>query len=239
MAFLSVNRQFRTTADFRAWLGTLARPTWPAGSCIHNTYKPTEAQWIGLPSMQAMQRAYEAKGWVTGPHLYIAVGSPKPANDGIWAMSPPTVQGTHAGQCNVDHFGIETVGDFHANPPSLPQQQLLIDAIVALHKWSGLPANINAHRDCMAGRTCPGDAFYAILPSIRQRVHDRLALAGKYIVRHTQAIFEAPRPDSPVALNDTAQLIEGQAIDIDEIKLGWCHLSSGLGFVPAGILTKL
>lgn len=239
MAFSAINRQFATPAMFAGYLASLPRPSWPVGSVLHNTYRPNEAQWVGIISMKSMQATYEAKGWDSGPHCYLALGSPNPKNDGIWVMTPPSQPGTHAGACNSSFFGIETVGDFNAKPPSLPQQQLIIDTLTLLHRWSGLSANIKGHRDCMPGRTCPGDAFYAMLPSLRLRLAERLAYAGRYIARHTQAIFEAPAPDAKVALNDTAQVIEGQAIDIDEVKNGWAHIASGVGFVPVGILTKL
>lgn len=240
VAFSSINRQFKTVADFTAYLATLAPPHWAHGSTYHNTYRPLEGQWAGLVSMKSMQAAYAAKGWSSGPHCYLALGSPNPANDGVWVMTPPTEPGTHAGVCNATRFGIEVVGDFNARPPSLPQQQLLIDTLVALHRWAGLGPDLVAHRDCMADRTCPGDAFYALKPQLQLRLAARLVGAGRYMARHTQAVFEAPVPDSKVALNDTAHLVEGQAVDIDEVAHGgWAHLSSGLGFVPVGVLTKL
>jgi hypothetical protein len=167
------------------------------------------------------------------------VGSPFTANDGVWVMTPPMDRGTHAGQCNATRWGIELVGDFATKPPSLVQQQLVIDVLTALHRWAGCGPNIVGHRDCMAGRTCPGDAYYALLPSLRQRLADRLSLAGKYIARHTQAIFEAPAPDAKIAISDTAQIVEGRTVDIDEVKNGWGHLTNGVGFVPIGVLTKL
>lgn len=241
MAFNSINKQFRTAADLRGWLASQPVPDWPGenprGSTLHNTYRPTEMQWLGLKSMQSMQAGYVAKGWTSGPHFYLALGSPNPANDGIWCMTPPTSPGTHGVTCNVSHFGVEVVGDFQKKAPSLPQQVLILDTLVALHRWAGLGPLLNAHRDCVK-RTCPGDAFYAIIPGLRAQFAARLAGAGKYAVRHTQAIFEAPRPDAPVALADTARIIEGQVIDIDEVKLGWGHLASAVGFVPMGVLSK-
>ena len=240
MAFSSINRQFRTIADFTAYLATLPSPTWPKGSCYHNTYRPTEGQWAGALSMRLMQATYVAKGWTSGPHCYLALGSPNPANDGVWVMTEPIHPGTHAGVCNATRFGIEMVGDFATRAPSLPQQQLLIDVVTALHLWAGIGPDLNAHRDCMADRSCPGDAFYALKSQLQQRLAARLVGAGRYVARHTQAVFEAPVPDAKVALNDTAVLIEGQTIDIDEVAHGgWAHLSSGLGFVPVGVLTKL
>lgn len=240
MTFNSDIRQFKTSADLATHLATLKAPVWPHGSCYHNTYRPTESQWRGKASMQSMQATYEAKGWTSGPHFYLALGSPDSANDGIWQMTPPASPGTHAGDCNSRYFGIEVVGDFQARPPSAAQQQLLIDVVTILHRWATIDATLVAHRDCMLGRTCPGDAFYALKSSLQQRLAAQLLGAGTYAVRHTQAIFEAPRPDARIALNDTAELTEGQQIAIDEVAHGgWAHLADGRGFVPVGILTRL
>lgn len=239
MPFASINKQFTTPAAFSTWLATQPRPDWPHASTVHNTYRPLESQWVGAASMRSMQKTYEAKGWTSGPHCYLAVGCPRPTDAGIWVMTPPTQPGTHAGACNATHFGVELVGDFQSRPPSLPQQQLLVDTLVALHRWAGLGATIDAHRDCMTGRTCPGDALYALMPTLRMRVAQRLGQAGLYVARHTQAIFESPTPDGQVALNDTARLVEGVQVDIDEVKSGWAHLASGLGFVPVGVLSRL
>ncbi len=239
MTFNADIKQFRTPADLATYLEGLPRPGWVTGSCYHNTYRPTEAQWAGLATMKSMRADYVARGWTSGPHFYLAVGSPNPANDGIWMMTPPTSPGTHAGPCNSARFGIEVVGDFQTRAPSLPQQQLLIDTLVVLHRWAGLGPSLMAHRDCMPGRTCPGNAFYGIKPQLIAQLTARLAQAGAYFVRHTQAIFEAPAPDARVALNDAAELIAGTEILIDEVKNGWCHLTDARGFVPVGVLSKL
>jgi len=174
MAFLSINKQF-TLQSFTAYLATLPRPIWPRASCYHNSYRPTEAEWQGLATMQSMQAHYVSLGWTTGPHVFIALHSPNPANDGIWVMTPPTVPGTHAGTCNADHFGIEVVGDFRVRAPSAAQQGLLIGVLDALHRWVGLGPALDAHRDCMPDRVCPGDAFYALKPQLQQQLAAALA----------------------------------------------------------------
>lgn len=177
MAFNSVNLQFKTLADFIAYLAQLPPPGWnPVGSTYHNTYVPNLQQWRGLASMQSMQATYVAKGWSAGPHLFLARGAPNPAHDGIFVMTPPTSPGIHSPSCNgppfgppPGRFGVELVGDFNAVAPTLAQQQLLIDAVAALHQYAKLGANLNAHRDCDP-RTCPGDAFYALKPSLQRRL---------------------------------------------------------------------
>lgn len=175
MAYSSINWQF-SLDSFTAYLATLPRPSWARASCYHNTYIPTEAQWCGKASMDSMQATYVAKGWTTGPHIFIVLHSPTPANDGIWVMTPPHIPGTHAADCNRDHFGIEVVGDFQSRAPSAAQQGPLVGVLTALHRWAGIGATLDAHRDCMAGRTCPGDAFYALKPELQAQLASALAV---------------------------------------------------------------
>jgi hypothetical protein len=184
MPFNSEIRQFSDVIALAAYLGRLARPSWGVrGSTYHNTYRPTEAQWRGLASMDSMQAGYEAKGWTAGPHFFLALHSPNPKHDGIWQMTPPMSAGVHGVTCNVTHFGIEVVGDFQAKAPSAAQQQLLIDVVATLHRWARLGAVLNAHRDCVQ-RTCPGDAFYVIKPQLQQRL--------------AQALTPVPVPPDPL-----------------------------------------
>lgn len=178
MAFNSVNRQFPALDQFAAYLATLPSPDWPGanpvGSTYHNSYIPNITQWRGLASMRSMQATYEAKGWTAGPHLFLARGAPNAAHDGVFVMTPPTSPGVHSPSCNGARFGVELVGDFQNNAPTVAQQQLLIDTLVLLHRWARLGPNLNAHRDCDP-RTCPGDAFYAIKTSLQTRFAAALA----------------------------------------------------------------
>lgn len=238
MSFSSINRQFKTLADFAVWLATLPPPAWhPLGSSYHNTYRPTEAQWRGAVSMSSMQSTYVAKGWTSGPHCYLALHSPNPAADGIWVMTSPAVPGTHAGVCNSDHFGIEVIGDFQTKAPSAAQQQLLIDVVAALHRWAKIGPILNAHRDCMAGRTCPGDAFYALKPQLQQRLAVALRpVLPRYKAGPHGAIAQQDRrPDAP-----TAKLYApGEPFEGDGEQAGYVHDRTGIGFVPLGQVVKL
>lgn len=68
----------------------------------------------------------------------------------------------------------------------------------------------------------------------------RAALVSfSYRVLHTQAVFEAPRPDGKVALGGTAEIPRGGTVVVNEVKAGWAHLTNGIGFVPVGILERL
>lgn len=243
MPFISDIRQF-TLATFADYLASLPPPDWPGGgnprgSTGHNTYRPTEAQWFGKASMTSMVATYTKKGWDRGPHLYLALGSPNPKNDGIWQMTPLTIPGIHGVSCNTGFFGIEVVGDFQSRAPSLPQQQLLIDVLVLLHNWAHIGPVFNMHRDCVA-RTCPGDAFYALKPQLIARLSARLTQSGPYRVRASMWVSETPTTRGPIALEGKAAVYTGDTIQIDEVRSdGYAHLASGLGFVPIGGLEKL
>lgn len=55
---------------------------WAKGVTVHHTEVPTPAQWHGLTSIQNLVAFYEGKGWDGGPHLFLCIGAPNPANDG-------------------------------------------------------------------------------------------------------------------------------------------------------------
>lgn len=71
----------------------------------------------------------------------------------------------------------------------------------------------------------------------------RAQLEGPLIVPyralHTQAVFEAPDPAARIALAGTAEINAGDTVRVDEVKAGWAHLATHVGFVPIGILEKM
>jgi hypothetical protein len=170
--FHNLNLRFASPAALKAWLSGVPRPAWqPVGSTYHNTLKPTEATWQGHATMEAMARHYTGLGWDRGPHIFIAVGT---SADGIFVMTPPWLEGIHAGPCNSVRFGLEMVGNFHARPMSTAQVDMLANTAAVLHLWAGIGSDIDAHRDCMPGRTCPGDAAYLQKPRIEAELRARL-----------------------------------------------------------------
>jgi len=185
MTFHNENKRFATVQDFGNYLGTLPGSDWSFGATFHNTYIPNISQWRGHYSMLSMQQTYEQKDppWDRGPHCYVAKGAPNPDNDGIWVMTPPNIPGIHAGSCNgteeshSGRWGVELVGDFQNFAPTVSQLNLLADTIAELHIWRNIrQVSVNAHRDCMPGRTCPGNAFYAIKQTVIDMVNDRLTI---------------------------------------------------------------
>jgi hypothetical protein len=248
MTFNATIRQFKTPADLTQYLATLSPPDWPGanpiGSTYHNTYSPTEAQWQGKTSMDGMVSYYISKGWTSGPHFYLALHSPNASNDGIWQMTPPTGPGTHAGECNPTRFGIEVVGDFNIKAPSEAQQQLLIDTVACLHRWAKLGAVLNAHRDCMADRTCPGNAFYALKADLTARLQAQLSQPTyrHYTVIAPCAVLTGRSPAAPLASgpdNGQTQLAPGDIVTVGDVTDGWLWCSPnatdppGIGFIPS------
>lgn len=249
MAFISDIKQFPIPAAFAAYLRTLPPPNWPGdnpiGSTVHNTYRPLPSEWRGRSSMLGMVTTYKAKGWDRGPHFYLALGSPNAAHNGIWQMTPPTIPGIHAGACNEHRFGVEVVGDFEATHPTAAQQALLVDTLAALHAWAGIGPNLAAHRDCMAGRTCPGTHMYTLMPALRTQLATRLAPpapppAVAYRVIAPMWVSETTSPHGPIALDGQGFVWTDDVVMIDEARAdGWYHLANGEGFLPAGGLEKM
>lgn len=179
--FYNEKVQLHTLDDLRDYLNHYAKPRFIIGSTFHNTYIPDENDWAGMSSMISMQLGYEKKGWDRGPHFFVAKGTRYKKNDGIWAMTPPNLPGIHAGVCNGDNypliygrFGWELVGNFQDRLPTDDQLDLLTSGIAEAHKWLGIGAEINAHRDCMPGRTCPGDEFYSIKSKVIRLVESKM-----------------------------------------------------------------
>ncbi len=223
MAFDSQFIHWPTLGAFVAYLQSVPRPPWCNALTNHNTYHPNEAEWRGLASMQSMQATYIARGWTSGPHLYLAAQAPNPANTGIWQMTPITRPGTHAGACNPNHLGIESVGDFNARPPT-PDQYTLLMAVnrAILMRWGIPPEKVNVHNECMAGRICPGK--YLTGTQIRADLNKTwLPVPDRWPARvvglpvyqqsdHSGALWGHLRSDQDVVIDD---LSNGHVAEVD------------------------
>jgi len=157
--------QWRTVADFKKHVSTIALPSFipntPVdGVVVHHTWKPTLADWRGETTMNGMLNYYKRLGWNAAPHLFIAIGSPNIANDGIWQMTPLTTKGIHAGDCNNTKWGIEVVGNYDIAPWSDALRPVVYDVVAELMKKANARSislrNLRGHRECGSTKTCPG-----------------------------------------------------------------------------------
>jgi hypothetical protein len=133
------------------------KPAWIKGITIHHSAIPTRAQWHGTPTMEATKQYYIKKGWIAGPHLFLAALTPDTLNDGIWAGTPLAVPGIHAGKCNSDHIGIEVIGNYDHEPWPHEVGVLVYGVTLALMRWGKIPASkVHGHRECLNNKSCPG-----------------------------------------------------------------------------------
>ena len=154
-------RQWTDVEQFRQHLAAHdpAIAPWATGIVLHHTWSPTLSSWRGSATIDGMRRYYEKQGWDAGPHLYIAVGSPNPANDGIWQMTPLNMQGIHATTANRWAWGIEVVGNYDITPWSPATRAMVQGAVLALCAWRGITISrqtLIGHREVPSPKTCPG-----------------------------------------------------------------------------------
>lgn len=157
-------RQWKTANDFRQHVmrHDPAIAPWARGIVLHHTWKPTLMQWRGSASIDSMAKYYASLGWTSGPHLYIAVGSQNPADDGIWQMTPLNLQGTHATTANRWAWGIEVVGNYDVMPWSNATTELVKAAVLTLCAWRRITISrdtLIGHREVPSPKTCPGKAI--------------------------------------------------------------------------------
>jgi len=118
-------------------------------------------------------------------------------------------------------------------------------ATVALLRW--LVQQYPAFRPYEVGRTLIGHSHIA--PKHRANCPgpnaDLFGLASatnaptshRYRLKAPAAVFEAPSTRGPIALQGAAVLQAGAIVEVDDARAdGWFHLSSGLGFIPAGVV---
>lgn len=162
--FVIAKEHWRSVNEFRAHLAKHSPSVapWAHGVVLHHTWSPTVAQWRGSASIDAMARFYESKGWDRGPHLYIAVGSRNPADDGIWQMTPLNLPGIHAGSANRWAWGIEVVGNYDPAPWTAGLADMVRDTTVALMNWRSIAISrqtLIGHREVPSPKSCPGTAI--------------------------------------------------------------------------------
>jgi hypothetical protein len=236
MTFDATIIHWRTIGEFAVALKTIKRPSWCRGVTHHNTYVPDDLTWRGMASMISMRDFYrDTRGWTSGPHLYLCAQAPNPTDTGIWQMTPITHVGTHAGDCNHDHLGIESVGNFEDRAPSPDQYALLLQITrLVLQQWGLPPEKVNVHNECMTGRTCPGKHLTgAQIRADLQRPINRPPPLVTARYRVAVRISQRQEGGAPYA----GELTTGEAVLIDlTYDNGMAHLADGRGFVPLAAL---
>lgn len=153
-----VNKKFSTT-EFRAYLKTIARPSFPQFVVVHNTQDPTLAQWQrdgGVKRIAGLVEYYRDElKWSGGPHLFVE-------DTGIWVFTPLTTPGVHSPSWNGVSWGVEIVGDYDKEVLSDDVKANALDALAALHEWAGwADVRLKLHKDDPKTEHtyCPGKAI--------------------------------------------------------------------------------
>lgn len=149
-----------TAPEFSEYVSTIQFASWaPDFVVLHNTSIPTLAEWHTVPGDQRMRglASYyrDEQKWSGGPHLFVA-------DDRIWVFTPLTVAGVHAPSWNAVSWGVESVGDFDRETMPAAQLELLVSALVSLHRLAGFASpELRLHRDDpkTTHKSCPGKHF--------------------------------------------------------------------------------
>ncbi len=171
--------------------------TWgaqPAKSAISiNNYRPTKilihhtatanstdySQSHAFALSRSIQQSHFDRGWIdTGQHFtvsrggYVTEGRHRTLE--TLAGGSTFVMGSHCTGQNSYALGIENEGTYTSTTPPSAQWDKLVDLVAYLCQTYAVPTSaIYGHRDFLATE-CPGDAFYAQLPTLRSAVAAKL-----------------------------------------------------------------
>ena len=192
--FLEKPIQYKSVAEFEEYLNSMEKPNWVKTLVIHHTWKPVQSDWNGEKTMIGLQNYYKKLGWTAGPHMFVCVGSPNPANDGIWILSPLDSPGIHAGDCNSVSWGMEIVGNFDVMPWPATLKTFLYDLFPVLLKKLEAKSitleTMKGHRECNSPKTCPGKQINMDL--VRSDVQ-QIMFPNKNLVTRNSSIISPPR----------------------------------------------
>lgn len=156
----------------------------PTGIVVHHTTNLNTNDFTRSAAhlrARQIQQSHFNRGWIdTGQQFTISRGGwiMEGRHKSLAALTGGAkhVQGAHSEPVNATHVGIECEGNYMAVMPSMPLWDKLVALIAYICQQYGMTANaIVGHRDTDA-TSCPGDAFYAMLPQLRAAV--AAALAG-------------------------------------------------------------
>lgn len=117
---------------------------------LHHTFD-TVSQWKnGDVSIKYYKNLYKGKGWVSGPHFFVAP-------EGVWLFTDINIEGTHANNGNNGSIGIEMVGRYDKKLPSgkiWENTKWLLN--ILLNTLQLNPKDIHFHREYNKKKSCPG-----------------------------------------------------------------------------------
>lgn len=160
---MEIDGRVMTEGEFVRYVEQLDFPELrPNRIFLHHTWRPTQEEWRGRASIEAMKAYYERQlwrddegrlheGWSAGPHLFVA-------EDGIWLFSDLRYDGVGVRGHNHRSIHLEMVGNYDHKLPGGQTLALTVAALGILHERLALDANELAfHRD-YSTKTCPGTA---------------------------------------------------------------------------------
>ncbi len=186
------------------------------GIFVHHTAGSNSYTAADSPAIVRGIYAYhvQSRGWCDIGYNFLVdrYGQIFEGRDGGWRRP---IRGAHSGEYNVNTAGISVMGNFDAEAPP----QLMKDSLVKIASWvlgshyrdpqgttslysstTGAPKTFNViagHRDSMS-TSCPGEVVYQWLPTMRQRVANRIGSTPTRIEAKWQSLGgESGRVGSP------------------------------------------
>ena len=171
---------------------------------IHHFYRPTAAQWKGLPTLQQVRNYHvNEKGWSDiGYHIVIG------PDDTIWLARPIEQSGAHCKGQNSHSVGLAYAADFDSEDPAshgLATGHKAAAAVCARFKIS--EDDVCFHRD-FAPKSCPGNKMSrepfrhevaSILAGeqansyVRLKIDDKFVWAANITIKDGKAVgFKGP-----------------------------------------------
>ncbi len=184
-------------------LGAVAMPTisscaaWgaqpPTSAISINNYRPTKilihhtatanstdySQAHAFALSRSIQQSHFSRGWIdTGQHFTVSRGGyiTEGRHRTLETLAGKTtfVLGSHCTGQNSTALGIENEGTYTSTTPPSAQWNKLVDLCAYLCQSYAIPSSaLYGHRDFLSTE-CPGNSFYAQLPSLRSAVAAKL-----------------------------------------------------------------
>ena len=187
------------------------------GYTVHHTFggvgqaPQSYARWVA-------HYHYHTKGWRRPGGYSFQIGT-----DGvIREMCGWGFVGAHAPGCNYNSIGVSFQGSFNTTLPNDKQFAAFSDLVAT----GPVPNRQQGHRDCTAGRTCPGAALYAALPLdvTQPGLPEEAVMARSMLTRIDgstavyqivgQFLIALTKPEQAGLIVQHAGLEEGRAVDI-------------------------